>query len=78
MMRDKDKINYIVGTSSLSILVLLLTEYILGLDILSGIPNEILFYLLVPLSLIWFGTRKNGCGSCNQTYSISKEKSQTK
>lgn len=78
MISDKDKINYIAGTASLSILVVLLTEYILELDVLNEIPNEILFYLLVPLSLIWFGTRKNGCGSCNQIHSISKEKSQTK
>ena len=24
----------------------------------------------MPSALIWFGTRKNGCGSCNQTCSI--------
>ncbi len=35
-------------------------------------PNAMLLYALMPLALIWFGTRKNGCGSCNQTYDISK------
>ena len=78
MMKNKDKINYISGFGSLSILTILLIEYILEFNVFEGMPNEILFYLFIPLSLVWFGTRKNGCGSCNQIFAISKEKSRTK
>jgi len=34
-----------------------------------------LLYLLLPSALIWFGTRKNGCGSCNQIPLKSEKKS---
>lgn len=78
MLKNKDKINYLSGIASILILIILLIEYISGFDILGDIPNEILLYLLIPLSLVWFGTRRDGCGSCNQTFSISKERSQTK
>ena len=44
----------------------------MGNESLLGFPNAMLLYALMPLALIWFGTRKNGCGSCNQTYDISK------
>ena len=40
---------------------------------LLGFPNAMMLYLLLPSALIWFGTRKNGCGSCNQIDSISEQ-----
>jgi hypothetical protein len=30
----------------------------------------------MPAALIWFGTRKNGCGSCNQTCGVSEKQDQ--
>jgi hypothetical protein len=40
---------------------------------LLGFENAMLLYLLLPSALIWFGTRKNGCGSCNQIQTNSKK-----
>lgn len=64
MKTIKDKINGISG-------ILLLVS--IGIAILTyaiGITNilQISLYGMFPLFLIWFGTRKNGCGSCNHTY----------
>ena len=45
---------------------LIVSGYITGNDSLFGFPNAMALYALMPAALIWFGTRKNGCGSCNQ------------
>lgn len=71
-MGNKDKINKISGIASLSMLAVVLSGYITGIDSLFGFPNAILLYVLMPSALIWFGTRKNSCGSCNQTCSVSE------
>lgn len=39
-------------------------------QVLLGIPNTILLYITMPAGLIWFGTRKNGCGRCNQACTV--------
>ena len=72
-MGNKDKINKIFGITSLSMLGMLLLGYLTGNDSLLGFPNAMILYLLMQSALIWFGTRKNGCGSCNQTYSIPEQ-----
>ena len=71
-MSNKDKINKISGIVSLGIFLIISLGYITETDSLFGFPNAILLYALMPSALIWFGTRKNGCGSCNQTCSISE------
>lgn len=71
-MGNKDKINEISGIISLGMLVTILIGYFTSNATLFGFPNAIMLYLLMPSALIWFGTRKNGCGSCNQTCSISE------
>jgi len=40
------------------------------------LPYGIVLYALLPSALIWFGTRKNGCGSCNQTCAVPEKKDQ--
>ena len=76
-MTNKDKINKISGIISLSMLVIILVGYFTDNESLLGLHNATMLYLLMPSALVWFGTRKNGCGSCNQTGSIS-EQTQTK
>lgn len=71
-MDNKDKINKISGIVSLSMFAVVLSGYITGNDSLFGFPNAMLLYALMPAALIWFGTRKNGCGSCNQTCEITE------
>ena len=71
-MGNKDKINKISGIVSLSMLAVIVSGLLMGNDSLFGFPNAMVLYLLMPMALIWFGTRKNGCGSCNQTFSISE------
>jgi len=73
-MGNKDKINKISGIVSLSMLVVILSGFITGNDSLFRFPNAMVLYILMPTALIWFGTRKNGCGSCNQVYSVSESK----
>ena len=72
-MGNKDKINKISGITSLSMLIMILLGYFTGNDSLLGFPNAMILYVLMPSTLIWFGTRKNGCGSCNQTCSIPEQ-----
>jgi hypothetical protein len=71
-MAAKDKLNKISGIISLGLFIVIVLGYVIGNESLLGFPNAMLLYALMPLALIWFGTRKNGCGSCNQTYDISE------
>ena len=66
----KDKINKISGIIGLGTLALILAGIITENDAILGFPNAMALYGLMPSALIWFGTRKNGCGSCNQTCEI--------
>ena len=71
-MIAKDELNKISGIISLGLFIVIALGYVIGNESLLGFPNTMLLYALMPLALIWFGTRKNGCGSCNQTSNISK------
>lgn len=66
MSAIKDKINIISGISLLVIVGIGILTYVLDKN--STIFPLISMYMPIPLFLIWFGTRKNGCGSCNQAY----------
>ncbi len=70
-MSVKDKLNKISGIIALWMFIILVLGYITENDALIGFPNAIVLYILLPAALIWFGTRKNGCGSCNQTCEIT-------
>jgi len=74
---NKDKINKISGITSLSMLIMILSGYFTGNDSLLGFPNAMILYVLMPSALIWFGTRKNGCGSCNQTEKVISKTSKS-
>ena len=75
-MNTKDKLNKISGITSLGIFTLLVLGYITENNSLLGFPNAMILYALMPAALIWFGTRKNGCGSCNQTCDVSEKQNQ--
>lgn len=66
MSTIKDKINIISGISLLVIIGISILTYVLDKN--STVSPLISMYVPIPLFLIWFGTRKNGCGSCNQVY----------
>ena len=70
-MNVKDKLNKISGIIALGMFIILVLGYITENDALIGFPNARVLYILLPAALIWFGTRKNGCGSCNQTCEIT-------
>ncbi|HEY5735604.1 MAG TPA: hypothetical protein VIS47_03495 [Nitrosopumilus sp.] len=70
-MNVKDKLNKISGIIALGMFGILVLGYIMENDVLIGFPNAMVLYGLLPAALIWFGTRKNGCGSCNQTCEIT-------
>ena len=69
-MNNKDKLNKISGIITLGMFTILISGHITENDTLFGFPNVMMLYLLMPTALIWFGTRKNGCGSCNQSCDI--------
>ena len=71
-MSTKDKLNKISGVISLCLFIVIVLGYVIENELLFGFPNAMLLYVLMPFALIWFGTRKNGCGSCNQTCDISE------
>ena len=72
-MATKDRLNKISGIIALGMFAVIVSGYFTANELLFGFPNAMLLYALMPLALIWFGTRKNGCGSCNQTYDISEQ-----
>ena len=72
-MNLKDKINKLSGVIAISALLIIIIGIATENQTILGFPNAMMLYLLLPSSLIWFGTRKNGCGSCNQTCSISEQ-----
>ena len=72
-MGAKDKINKITGITAIAGLSIILAGVISDNEAILGFPNAMMLYLLLPSAFIWFGTRKNGCGSCNQTYSVTEQ-----
>ncbi len=77
-MSGKDKLNKISGITTLGMFTLLVLGYITGNDTMLGFPNAVILYALMPAALIWFGTRKNGCGSCNQTCEVTEPNNELK
>ena len=74
-MTLKDKINKVSAVGLISSAAIIATGYIFENKELFGFENAMLLYLLLPSAFIWFGTRKNGCGSCNQISLDSEKKS---
>ena len=70
----KDKINKISAVGLVSSAVIIASGIVLENKELLGFENAMMLYLLLPSALIWFGTRKNGCGSCNQIKLDSEKK----
>ena len=66
-MNNKDIINKISGIIAIITAGIIIGGIIIENDSILGFPNAMMLYLLLPTALIWFGTRKNGCGSCNQS-----------
>ena len=62
----KDKINKISAICLIISAAIIVSGIVFENKELLGFENSMLLYLLLPSALIWFGTRKNGCGSCNQ------------
>jgi hypothetical protein len=71
-MSRKDKLNKISGIVTLGMFAIIISGYITGNESFLGFPNAMALYALMPAALIWFGTRKNGCGSCNQTCNVTE------
>ena len=74
-MALKDQINKISAVGLVVSAVIIASGIVLEDKELLGFENAMLLYLLLPSALIWFGTRKNGCGSCNQIPLDSEKKS---
>ena len=70
----KDKINIISAVGLISSAAVIAAGILLENKELFGFDNAMLLYVLLPSALIWFGTRKNGCGSCNQIPLESEKK----
>jgi len=77
-LNNKDWLNKISGIISLCTVFIILLGIIIKNDSLLGFPNAIMLYALMPSALIWFGTRKNGCGSCNQVSNVSQQEDMKK
>ena len=74
-MALKDKINKFSAIGLISSAAIIASGYIFENKELLGFENAMLLYVLLPSAFIWFGTRKNGCGSCNQIPLDSEKKS---
>jgi len=77
-MNNKDWLNKISGIIAITTFIIILSGIITENDSLLGFPNAMMLYGLMPSALIWFGTRKNGCGSCNQVSNVSKQQQDMK
>lgn len=71
---NKDNVNKVFGISFISLITIVIFSYIGGNESIYGLPNLVMLYGAIPLFLVWFGTRKNGCGSCNQDGRFQREK----
>ena len=71
---SKDKVNKVCGISFILLLAIVIFSYISGNESVYGLLNLVILYGTIPLFLGWFGTRKNGCGSCNQDRRFQREK----
>ena len=71
----KDKINKISAVGVISSAAIIASGYVFEYKELFGFENAMVLYILLPSAFIWFGTRKNGCGSCNQIPLDSEKKS---
>jgi len=74
-MTLKDKINKVSAVGLTLSAAIIASGYIFENKELFGFENAMLLYVLLPSAFIWFGTRKNGCGSCNQIPLGSEKKS---
>ena len=74
-MALKDKINKVSAAGLILSASIIASGYIFENKELFGFENAMLLYVLLPSAFIWFGTRKNGCGSCNQIPLDSEKKS---
>ena len=74
-MTLKDNINKVSAIGLISSAAIIASGYIFENKELLGFENAMLLYVLLPSAFIWFGTRKNGCGSCNQIPLDSEKKS---
>ena len=72
-LNSKDILNRTSGVIAAGTFAIILLGIIAENDSLLGFPNAMMLYGLMPSALIWFGTRKNGCGSCNQTCDVSEQ-----
>ena len=70
----KDKINKVSAVGLISSAAVIAAGIGLENKELFGFENAMLRYVLLPSALIWVGTRKNGCGSCNQIPLDSEKK----
>lgn len=66
MRSIKDKINTVSIISLFVVIGVTVLMYVINNNSLN-VPL-ISMYVAIPLFLTWFGTRKNGCGSCNQLH----------
>ena len=74
-MTLKDQINKSSAVGLILSAAVIASGYIFENKEIFGFENAMLLYLLLPSAFIWFGTRKNGCGSCNQIPLDSEKKS---
>ncbi len=66
MITLKDRINKISGLTLIALVSILIIVSVFKIELHNGFSLLNLFYIAGPIFLVWFGTRKNGCGSCNQ------------
>ncbi len=66
--RNIDRINQITGIVGIILFGFLITDYLVLHYVDNVFPVLYMWYGLGFVFLVWFATRKSGCGSCNQVY----------
>lgn len=61
-----DQVNRIFAMTSIILLVFVIVSTLAPNRVTLPIPPIFLWYGLAFSFLVWFSTRKGGCGSCNQ------------
>ena len=64
--RSIDRINQVVGVIGVILFGFLITDYLVLHYVNNVFPVLYMWYGLGFVFLVWFATRKGGCGSCNQ------------
>ena len=66
LARRLDKVSKVSAITGLALFTLVVINYVIPIFIFETFPMHYFWYAMGFCFIVWFSTRKGGCGSCNQ------------